>query len=186
MKKGFAIIPIAVMLLVPMLACDTVASPTSTPIPSPTNTPIPSPTNTPVPSPTNTPEPTPTYTPEPFIGGECHPGAEPIEMNLDISGQVFGGPFPNNCTEFCLWVPDDGTRLEITISDFNVDLDLYVDQDYEVLQSSSIGEAEWESIDFGTGDESVSIYNPGGRYYIQVCSYEGIASGFQLTADFQP
>jgi hypothetical protein len=32
----------------------------------------------------------------------------------------------------------------------------------------------------------VYITNPGGRYYIQVCSYEGVASTFLLNSVFNP
>jgi hypothetical protein len=120
-----------------------------------------------------------------FVGGDCQSGTTRIEMNRSVSGSISGGSFPDNCAEFCLWVPENGSRLDITITGFDVDLDLYVDPDYQVLQSSEIGEASWESIDFGTEDESVSISNPGGRYYIQVCSYEGTASSFTVETDYR-
>jgi hypothetical protein len=120
-----------------------------------------------------------------FTGGDCQSGTTRIDMNRSVSGSISGGSFPDNCTEFCLWVPEGGTRLDITVTDFDVDLDLYVDQSYEVLMSDQIGEAGWESIEFGTDDESVSISSPGGRYYIQVCSYEGTPSGFTVQTDYR-
>jgi hypothetical protein len=107
-------------------------------------------------------------------------------MNSRTAEFVSGGSFPSNCTEFCLWVPEGGTRLEIAISDFNVDLDLFVDKDYQVLQTVDTGEAGWESIAYGSVDESVTIYNPGGRYYIQICSWEGVSSEFMLENEFTP
>jgi hypothetical protein len=118
-----------------------------------------------------------------FTGGECESGTIRIEMNTQTSGQVTGGSYPDNCTVYCLWVPDGGSRLEIGISGFDTDLDMYVDTNLSVLQYEDHG--QWESNDYGTGDESVTISNPGGRYYIQVCSYEGIASGFTIDSDYR-
>ena len=118
-----------------------------------------------------------------FVGGECESGTTRLQMNTRTSGQVSGGPYPDNCTVYCLWVPDDGSRLEIGISGFDTDLDMYVDTNLSVLQFDDHG--QWESNDFGTGDESVSISNPGGRYYIQICSYENVASGFTIDSDYR-
>jgi hypothetical protein len=121
-----------------------------------------------------------------FTGGDCQSGTTRIEMNRSISGSISeDNDELAYCTEFCLWVPEGGSRLDISISDFNVDLDLYVDTDYQVLLTGDIGEAGWESIDIGDGDESVSISSPGGRYYIQVCSYEMESSSFTLETDYR-
>ncbi len=121
-----------------------------------------------------------------FTGGDCEPGTTRIEMNRSASGQISGGnTLADVCTEFCLWVPDGGTRLDIMISGYSVDLDLYVDTDYQVLMSEDAGTADWESRGSGDAEESVAISNPGGRYYIQVCSYDQVASGFTLETDYR-
>jgi hypothetical protein len=104
-------------------------------------------------------------------------------MNTSVEKSVQGGSYPDACEVFCLWVPD-GSRLDIGISDFDVDLDIYVDVDLSVLQFEDHG--RWESNAYGTGDEEVTIYDPGGRYYMQVCSYEGVASSFTLYNEFTP
>jgi hypothetical protein len=59
-----------------------------------------------------------------------------------------------------------------------------VDTDVSVLEYGDHG--QWESNAYGTDDEAVSISNPGGRYYIQVCSYEGLASNFVLSNTYAP
>ena len=118
-----------------------------------------------------------------FTGGECESGSTRLQHNTRASGQITGTAYPETCTVFCLWVPDGGSSLGITISDFDVDLDMYVDTNLSVLQYEDHG--EWESNDFGTDDESVSIPSPGGRYYIQVCSYEGLPSSFSINSDYR-
>ena len=107
----------------------------------------------------------------------------PIPMNTESEQRVQAGNYPDTCEFYCLWVPD-GSQLDIGISDFNVDLDLYVDTNISVLAFEDHG--QWESNAYGDGDEEVSIFNPGGRYYIQVCSYEGLASTFLLYNIFTP
>ncbi len=161
-------IGMAVVFILPILACGGTTSPTNTPVPPPTDTPRP---------------PTPTNTPEPFVGGECDPVSERVEMNSSVTRNVQGGTYPDTCEVYCLWVPD-GSRLDIGISDFDVDLDIYVDIDLSVLEYSDHG--RWESNAYGTGDEEVNIYGPGGRYYMQVCSYEGVPSSFTLWNEFTP
>ena len=116
-----------------------------------------------------------------FVGGDCDSGTTRLQMNSRASGSISAGTYPDTCTVFCLWVPDDGSGLDIGISGFDVDLDMYVDTNLSVLQFEDHG--QWESNDYGTGDESVSISSPGGRYYIQVCSYEGLASTFSIDSD---
>jgi hypothetical protein len=120
---------------------------------------------------------------EPFVGGDCDPQTERVEMNTSLTYSVQGGTYPDACEVFCLWVPE-GSRLVIGIRDFNVDLDIYVDTDLSVLQYEDHG--RWESNAYGTGDEQVTINNPGGRYYMQVCSYEGVPSSFDLHNTFTP
>lgn len=159
------------VLLLLMSACQ--PAPTAEPTPEDTATTIP--TNTPIPAAT----PTPTL----FVGGSCDPETQRVEMNQRLALQVEGGSYPDTCEVYCLWVPA-GSQLEIGISDFSVDLDIYVDVDLSVLAFSDHG--RWESNAYGTGDEQVSIMNPEGRYYMQVCSYEGVASGFTLWSRFVP
>ena len=81
-------------------------------------------------------------------------------------------------------MPESGSSLEVGISRFNVDLDMYVDTDLSVLELDDHG--QWESNNYGAGNESVTIENPGGRYYIQVCSFEGKASSFNIWSEFTP
>jgi hypothetical protein len=126
----------------------------------------------------------PTATSVPFVAGECDGEAIPILMNTDTEQSVQAGNYPDACEFYCLWVPDNGSQLNIGITNFNVDLDLYVDTNISVLAFEDHG--QWESNAYGDGDESVSIFNPGGRYYIQVCSYEGLASSFILHNLFVP
>jgi hypothetical protein len=179
--KRLTLIGIGLIFILPILACGPSAEPTNTPEPPPmpTNTPLPPPTatNTPLPQPTAT------NTPEPFVGGDCDPISDRVEMNTSVDKSVQGGSYPDACEVFCLWVPD-GSRLEIGISDFNVDLDIYVDVDLTVLQYEDHG--RWESNAYGSVNEEVRINNPEGRYYMQVCSYEGLPSSFTLWNDFTP
>jgi hypothetical protein len=121
---------------------------------------------------------------ETFVGGDCESGAIRVDMNTRTTQSVEAGNYPDACHYYCLWVPEGGNRLEIGISGFDVDLDMYVDTDLSVLTFEDHG--EWESNAYGTGDESVTINNAGGRYYIQVCSYEGLASSFTFWSTFTP
>jgi hypothetical protein len=104
-------------------------------------------------------------------------------MNTSLSRHVEGGAVLEACAVFCLWVPE-GSRLEIGISDFDVDLDVYVDADLSVLQSED--QSSWMSNAYGIEDEQVTIRSPGGRYYIQVCSFAGMTSDFILFNEFVP
>jgi hypothetical protein len=127
---------------------------------------------------------TPAAAPTAFVGGDCESPAQRIDMNTNLSESVNAGTYPDSCKFYCLWVPNSGKSLDIGISNFDIDLDLYVDTDISVLAFEDHG--QWTSNDYGTGDESVSISNASGRYYIQVCSYEGLASPFTLTNTFKP
>lgn len=118
-----------------------------------------------------------------FTGGECESGTTRVQMNSSTTGEVTGTSYPDTCTVYCLWVPDAGSSLEIGISGFDVDLDMYVDTNLSVLQYEDHG--QWESNAYGTDDESVTISGPGGRYYIQVCSYEGLPSSFTIDSTYR-
>jgi len=123
---------------------------------------------------------------ESFVSGECDGSTIPIDMNTTYQHQVEQGSYPASCSFYCLWVPESGSSLEIGISRFGVDLDMYVDTNLSVLASSETGTGRWESDNYGSGNESVTIGNPSGRYYIQVCSYEGEASTFNLWNKYTP
>lgn len=158
--------------------------PAATPVP-PAATPIP-PIATPVPPAATTVPPTPI----PFVGGACDDRATPIEPNTPYSEHMHSTTqsYPANCLYYCLWIPDGLGSLMIRISDFSVDLDLYVGYgEFDTIFGSEIVHGEtytWKSNEFGTGDEEVNISNPeGGVYYIEVCSYEGEASSFQLETE---
>ena len=118
-----------------------------------------------------------------FEGGPCADGTTRINMNQAANGSISGGAYPDNCTVFCLWVPEDGSRLDIEISGYSDDLDIYVDQDLDILQYDDFG--QWYSREGGSVDESVSITDPGGRYYIQVCSYQGTASSLTIDNNYR-
>jgi len=123
-------------------------------------------------------------TSETFVGGDCDSSTRRVDMNGSTQQSVSAGTYPDTCEVYCLWVPDSGSKLDIGISNFDIDLDMYVDTDLSVLTFEDHG--QWESNAYGDGDESVSISSPGGRYYIQVCSYEGLASNFNLFSTFTP
>jgi hypothetical protein len=116
-------------------------------------------------------------------GADCEGGTSRVDVGTDYNGSITGGVFPNNCTEVCIWSPES-TSLTIGVSGpgLDLDLDLYVDQSLDTLISTaSSNTAGWESIAFGTGPEEVTITNPEGRYYAQVCSYDGSAASFVLS-----
>ena len=191
MKKFF--FP-SIILILFLVGCQSTTSdstpPISTALPSatsqlkntsqPTNTP--QPTSTPLP--TDTAEPQNTATP--FAGGECDSRTERIDMDVRYNNHITGGYYPEGCYMYCLWVPT-GKSLTIGISDFSIDCDLYVDKDLSVLEFSDHG--AWQSNDYGTGDEQVTISNPDGRYYVQVCTYDvdvNLESDFVLYSIFTP
>ncbi len=159
------------------------ATPTATP--TPTNTPTPTRTPTPTATLTPTRTPTPTITPT-FAAGDCHSGTQRLGMNQSLSGRVnAGSSFYDVIVMYCLWVPPSGSRLEINLTNFTADLDIYVSRSYDELMSPS-GFGEWYSRAGGTTPERVVIYNPSGRYYIQVVSYTGAASSFTISNTYIP
>lgn len=152
---------------------------------TPTSTPTPTRTPTPTPTPTPTRTPTPTITPT-FAAGDCHSGAQRLEMNSSVTGRINrGSNFYDVIAMYCLWVPQGGRRLEINLTNFTADLDIYVSRSYDELMSPT-GMGEWNSRAGGTTPERVVITNPGGRYYIQVVSYTGAASSFTLSNTYTP
>lgn len=125
----------------------------------------------------------PTGTPEPFVIGECDPAAELIEMNKSYNKGVGCGytDLEYWCGMYCLWVPE-GSQLKINITDSFSDVRLYVKRDlYDVpdLFEDPDTEAVWISDNVGRDqDESVTIENPAGRYYIMVCPKGGRSCSF--------
>ncbi len=119
-------------------------------------------------------------------GGTCDPRSAAIQPDVSVAGHIDATDqgYPDNCTYYCLWLPGGESGLDVTLSDFSVDLDLYVVYGtYDELQNPDPSTADWASNEFGTTDEMVSVSNPGtaSAYYIEVCSYEGSASDFTLT-----
>ncbi len=130
-------------------------------ISTPTDTPQPE-----MPRPTNTTPPTDT---PPFVPGDCDPSSQRIEMNMSYDSHITGGSYPESCPMYCLWVPQ-GRQLEIGLTGFTINLDFYVDMNLSVADYSDFG--EWYAHSSSeTGSERVTINNPEGRYYIQICAY---------------
>jgi hypothetical protein len=123
-------------------------------------------------------------------GGACDPRSTAIQPNVSVAGHIDATDqgYPSNCTYYCLWLPGGESGLDVTLSDFSVDLDLYmVYGEYDEILNPDPDSATWASNEFGTADEMVSVPNPGtdAAYYIEVCSYEGSASDFTLTTETQ-
>jgi hypothetical protein len=151
------------VLVIMLLSCQTVSTPTAV---------IP---------------PTAKTIPTAFVPGDCDPSAQPIEMNTSYNNHITGGPYPETCPMYCLWTPK-GSQLEIGLSDFSINLDIYVDQNLSVADYSDFG--QWYSHNASeTGSEVVTIDNPDGRFYIQVCAYSSNLSDetdFTLYNNFTP
>ena len=156
--RKLIIIGMAVVFILPTLACGTTPTPDDIPAPPPTATYTPEP-----------PTATPTNTPEPFVGGDCDPSSDRIEMDASFTIHITGGSYPESCPMYCLWVPQ-GRQLEIGLTGFTINLDFYVDVNLSVADYSDFG--QWYAHSASeTGTEEVAINNPNGRYYIQVCAY---------------
>lgn len=120
-------------------------------------------------------------TPEPFVIGACDPAAELIEMNKSYNKGVGCGytDLESHCGMYCLWVPE-GSQLKINITDSFSDLKLIVQRD---LSEDPDSAGSWVSDNIGRAlDESVTIENPEGRYYIMVCPKGGQSCSFQGNA----
>lgn len=133
----------------------------------------------------------PTPTSEVVVVGTagCDVRATPIEPGRTYQEHIeaTSRPYPANCQYYCLSLAEPKSRLEITISDFSTDLDLFVAiGDFEAV----IGEvpreepgSSWTSNQYGLGDEQVTIPDPAsGQYYIEVCSFERDASYYKLSS----
>jgi hypothetical protein len=122
-----------------------------------------------------------------FQPGNCEPGTQQLLMDESLQATIAGGStYESKYVIYCLWVPDGGSSLTIGLRDFNVDLDLYINQDYQtLLASDNLG--EYYSRESGTTPEEVTIPGAGGRYYIQIFMYDDNATtGFTLYNTFTP
>jgi hypothetical protein len=126
------------------------------------------------------------------VGPPCDTRARSIELNQSYDEQMHQatGPYPGNCLYYCAFVPPGQDQLEVEIRDFNTDLDLFIGfGTMEAVMGEEVVEGEtytWKSNATGTADENVSIRNPEeGNYYIEVCSYEGEASPFELETNLR-
>jgi hypothetical protein len=97
------------------------------------------------------------------------------------------GRYPGNCLYYCVGVPSGTDNLEIGVTDFTIDLNLYIGRgSIDVLNDVDVDEgSDWYSHHAGDGrDEEVSITNPlGDVYYIEVCSFDGRSDTFTLWTD---
>lgn len=93
--------------------------------------------------------------------------------------------YPDNCVYFCMDVPSGQDNLTLRIWGYDTDLDIYVGRGgLNSVQGDDAG--QWYSNAGGTADEEVVIDSPSsGTYYIEVCSYMGEASDFQLEAELR-
>jgi hypothetical protein len=137
--------------------------------------------------PTETTVPPTAIPPTPFVAGECDPTSERIDMDMSYSKHITGGSYPETCPMYCLWTPP-GSQLLIKVSDFSINLDFYVDQNLSVADYSDFG--QWYAHSTAeTGSEEVTISDPDGRFYIQVCAYSPYTSDetdFNLSTTFTP
>jgi hypothetical protein len=185
---GFAL----VMLALAFLACgggeELSTSDADEPAPTATDTPLP-PTATP--TPTNTPIP-PTPTPVTCESLGDRAATIPITLGETYSLQMpsSSGRYPGNCLYYCVGVPSGLDQLEIGVTDFSIDLNLYIGRgSIDVLSDVDVVEgSDWYSHHRVDGmDEDVSITNPQGDvYYIEVCSYDGRSGAFSLWTATSP
>lgn len=135
MKHRHFLLGLVLLLILPATACGTSPQLTNTPVPITRSAP--------------------TNTPEPFVGSECDPGSDRVEMNTHNFAYVAGSyTYREACSMYCLWVPD-GSQLKIGISDFKEDLNLHMDVDLLDLHYGN--PTCWESTDYGPVNELVYI-----------------------------
>ena len=95
------------------------------------------------------------------------------------------GPYPANCLYYCVSLREAAGELSIDIRDASTDLDLFVGMgSIEAVSGEELAEGEtytWKSNQPGTVDERVEVSLPeAGLYYLEVCSYEGESTPFEL------
>ena len=125
--------------------------------------------------------------PPPAVGGSCDPLSTAIQPGTGYSGSLAATAedYPANCAYYCVYAPPGAGALDVSLSDFDVDLDMYMGYgDITSVRGADPDATPWVSNEFGTDDEFISIPNPAAdsAYYIEICSYEGEASNFTLQA----
>jgi hypothetical protein len=121
--------------------------------------------------------------------GACDVRARQIEVNRlyreDMPAAT--GAYPSNCLYYCLPVREPGGSLTIEVRNASTDLDLFVGMgSMESVSGEQLVEGEtytWKSNQPGDADERVEVSPPpAGLYYLEVCSYEGESTPFELEA----
>jgi hypothetical protein len=128
-------------------------------------------------------------TAEGAASGSCEEGARLVQANRLYREELPAstGPYPSNCIYYCIWVREPAGDLTIDIRDASADLDLFVGLgSIEAVSGEQLVEGEtfmWKSNQPGNVDERVEI-SPAeaGMYYLEVCSYEGESTPFELEA----
>jgi hypothetical protein len=191
-RRTGLLILVASLLFLASLACGGPTEPTNPPQPPPPTEVLIVVEPTMPPEPTLAPEPTEAPPLPVDYTCECDPRAEPIDINttIPLNMHTATGGYPANCQYWCACVPGGGSALDIGITDFTVDLDMYVAwNDFEGITGETpvYGESyTWMSNAYGTGDEWVDVTNPvEGPYYIEVCSYEGDPSPYNLVTELR-
>ncbi len=123
-------------------------------------------------------------------GSFCDARATPVDINRSYDLQMHSTDegYPANCLYYCLQSPEVATSIQIDVRDFNADLDLFVGfGEYESVVGEMPVEGEsfnWKSNQAGMEDEQVLVTEAQpGLYYIEVCSYRGAATPFELSID---
>jgi hypothetical protein len=91
--------------------------------------------------------------------------------------------YPANCTYYCTEVQSGASSLKVDIANFSADLDMFVGKDaISSVMGADPEDNPWKSNDTDTSSESVTVSSPeAGVYYIEICSYDGSASDFDLS-----
>jgi hypothetical protein len=128
-------------------------------------------------------------TAEGAASGTCEEGARLVQANRLYREEMPAstGPYPSNCLYYCINVREPAGDLTIDVRDASADLDLFVGLgSIEAVSGEELVEGQtytWKSNEPGNVDERVEI-SPAeaGMYYLEVCSYEGESTPFELEA----
>jgi hypothetical protein len=117
----------------------------------------------------------------------CEEGARQIQPNRLYREEMptATGPYPGNCLYYCVWLREPAESLSVDVSDASTDLDLFIGYgSVEAVSGEELVEGEtytWKSNQPGDVDERVEIPSPAdGTYYLEICSYEGASTPFEL------